>query len=117
MKKIEMKKVNTWEEGEWLEEVYEILADGEAVGTTSVVIPPADFEEQSVYVDDLGINEEKRNQGLGTQVLKTLVEKYEEIHLAPINEDCQRLYERLGKDASVRFDAVDQGFGVYSITK
>ena len=56
-----------------------------------------DGDLSSAYVKSIGIREEYRNRGYGTNVLKQLAEKYGEIYLCPENDQCKHLYDRLGE--------------------
>lgn len=81
------------------------------------------FEDRVVYVERIDVDEDRRNQGIGTAVLKNLAKKYTVI-VAPDNDDSLRLFERIGCDAWENCDralneygiwALDQGRGLFEI--
>ena len=96
--------------------------NGVKVGEAYVLV---DDERGDAFVDWIEIYEGNRGRGLGTEFLLHLAgsSEYGEIVLAPNNENAQRLYERIGEDASERkydrylesWQYVDQGYGVYRI--
>lgn len=100
---------------------FDILADGEKVGTLSIIDQFND-ENDVAYVERIDIVEAFRGQGIGTTVLTScLKETYSAVVTAPDNEDAKRLYERIGEEYSGiygvenDFSYEDQGFGVYTI--
>ena len=96
--------------------------DGVKVGEAYVLV---DDDHDDAMVDWIEIYGENKGRGLGTEFLLHLASanEYGEIVMAPNSEDAQRLYERLGEDASERkhdrwveqWQYIDQGFGVYRI--
>lgn len=102
-------------EGTWETYKHEIMLDGTKIGTAYTMTDTED--DDMTYLEDFDIDEAYRNQGYGTQVLKALAEKYNTIYMAPTDENNQRLYERLGQEMEGNVPEVDQGFGVYEITK
>ena len=102
-------------EGTWETIKHEIMVDGTKVGSAYTM---TDTEDDSMtYLESIDIDENFRNHGYGTQAIKELVEKYRHIYLAPTDENNRRLYERLGKEMESDVPEVDQGFGVYEITR
>lgn len=100
---------------------FDILADGEKVGTLSIIDQFND-ENDVAYVERIDIDEAFRGQGIGTTVLANcLKETYSAVVTAPDNENAKRLYERIGEEYSGiygvenDFSYEDQGFGVYTI--
>ena len=87
---------------------YDIVGDGKTIGYATII-----NDENEAYLERIDIDEEYRNQGLGTKAILDLSEKYGGLIVAPDNEDARRLYERLGYETSN--DMYDQGFGVYEI--
>ncbi len=75
-----------------------ILKDDEKIGYYEVFETyDDDGDLSSAYVKSIGITEENRNKGYGTEVLKMLAEKYGKIYLYPDNDKCEHLYKRLGE--------------------
>lgn len=100
---------------------FDILANGEKVGTLSIIDQFNDVNDVA-YVERIDIDEAFRGQGIGTTVLTSLLkETYSAVVTAPDNEDAKRLYERIGEEYSGiygvdnDFSYEDQGFGVYTI--
>lgn len=100
---------------------FDILANGEKVGTLSIIDHFNDGNDVA-YVERIDIDEAFRGQGIGTTVLTSLLkETYSAVVTAPDNEDAKRLYERIGEEYSGiygvenDFSYEDQGFGVYTI--
>jgi|SRR5690625_3345025 len=94
----------------WTTYKNEILLDGKKVGTAYTMINLEDDSE--VYLEDIGIEEEFRNRGIGTHVIKTLAGEYGFLYFAPTDENNKRLYERIAEEY-IGGPEVDQGFGVY----
>lgn len=93
-----------------------ILNDEKQIGRADVIIPPQGENNDEVYVEWIGINDEERGKGYGTQVLQMLAQEYEFIYFAPCDERNQAMYERIAEEVDTyedRYDGVDQGFGVY----
>ena len=75
-------------------------------------------EEDEVYVEFVGIDEEHQNKGYGSKALKALSKEFWLTYLAPTDENNQRCYERIGEEITgEQFDGVDQGYNVYAINK
>jgi GNAT superfamily N-acetyltransferase len=92
---------------------YAIIHEGKEVGLIGII----ESEEGLDYIENLWIEEEYRNQGIGTAALGQLKKEY---YITPDNEHCTHLYERIGEKISQKeYDAfgfaVDCGFGVYRI--
>ncbi|WDL99694.1 hypothetical protein JC200_23945 (plasmid) [Alicyclobacillus sp. ALC3] len=66
-------------------------------------------------MERLDIDEEQRGNGIGTAAIASLSSEYGSIVAAPDNENCKRLFERIGTDVSNEYWMVDQGFGVYEV--
>lgn len=98
--------------------IYTIEVEGEAVGELDVVISQ---NSDNIYLENLDIDEEHRNQGYGTQAIKLVAGMFWRVYIAPTNEDNARLYARLGEDASGSISdsemEVDQGHGVYVLNR
>lgn len=92
--------------------VYDIIADGAAVGVINMTV-----SDGGAYCEGIEVEENRRNQGIGTAALGLLSREFGSVLVAPDNEDAQRLYERLGYDVTDKGDnwSVNQGFGVYEI--
>lgn len=114
MKNTEIKLVNIEEEDDYNNYFFDILNDGQTVGRA--IVTASDEDDDHAYCELLAVDEEFRNQGIGTEALYELSSKWCGIEIAPDNEDAKRLYERLGYESDWD-DAVyvDQGFGVYRI--
>lgn len=99
------------QEGTYETYVAEILLDGNKVGRADIIIDTEDDAE--VFLEWIGIDEEFRGQGLGTQVMTMLAKEYGFIYFAPADERNQELYERIAKEYDTNTPEVDQGYGVY----
>lgn len=96
----------------------EIKVDDQAIGKAYTIVEYDDDgdKEEQVYLEDIVINEEKRNEGYGTQAIQMLAEENEFLYFAPTDENNQRLYKRIASDMEEEMSdvpEVDQGFGVY----
>ena len=112
MKKVEVIEVSRYEEEAYESVSYIITADGEEVGTCTVMEDSSSWS----YVERIDIEESHRNNGYGTAALNELADIYGGIVVAPDNEDAQRLYARIGREfRDDTSDYIDQGFGVYEI--
>lgn len=91
---------------------YAAYIENRQVATASVL-----HGDDGAYCERIDVEEDMRNQGIGSDFLRFLSTTYGDIYVAPDNEDAQRLYDRLGFDVTDRDDwcYVDQGFGVYRI--
>ncbi len=106
----ELIKVATSEEESYIDEQYELRLDGETIGWASVMV------SDTAYVERIDIDENYRNRGFGTKMLKDLSSMYGSVAVAPDNEDARRLYERIGEEyEGDDYEYIDQGFGVYEI--
>lgn len=105
-----MKKVIIRQSDESIQ--YGMEENGEIIATASVLLG-----EDGAYCEAIEVEENHRNNGIGTAFLKALADEHDSIVVAPDNEDAQRLYDRLGYDITDKGDwyIVDQGFGVYEI--
>lgn len=108
----ELKEIRRTEEEGYEGIMLNILHDEALVGEASIMV-----SESGAYCERIDINEEYRNQGIGTEALKLLSREFGTVTVAPDNEDAQRLYERIGYDVTDKGDnwSVDQGYGVYEI--
>ncbi len=108
----EIKITREVDEGSYTSMEYVMLLDGKEIGWATLSV-----DRKSAYCERIDIDEAYRNQGHGTEMLKTLSDEFGSIFLAPDSEDSQRLYDRLGYDVTDKADwwAVDQGYGVYEI--
>ena len=96
MRNLEMTKEDFGTLGTWTEYRHDIMVDGVKAGYASTM---QDSEnEDEVYLEDIVIKEEFRNQGIGTQVIEMLAEEYGYIYFAPTDENNQRLYERIAEE-------------------
>lgn len=115
MKNLEIKKQLFDTEAGYETYTCDILLDEIKIGRADVIVPPVD-ESEEVYLEWVGIDEEYRNQGIGTEVIKRLAEEYKFLYFAACDEDNVRLYERIAEVYDVNTPDVDQGFGVYYIS-
>lgn len=92
---------------------YSMTVDGQEVGEATVI----EYEDGSVLIERIDIEEDFRNAGHGTWFINQLSRKYGDVYLAAENEDCARLYDRLGTDVTSDdvWGYLDQGFGVYRV--
>lgn len=97
-------------EGTWETYTKDILLDGVKIGRADIILDTDNEDE--VYLEWIGIDEEHQNKGYGTQVMHMLAKEYGFIYFAPCDEDNVRLYERFAEETN-DFDEVNQGFGVY----
>lgn len=100
----------------------EILVNDEVVGKAYTIVEyDQDWDKQEqVYLEDIVIYEQYRNQGFGSKAIKMLAEENEFLYFAPTDENNQRLYERIASDMEEEMSdvpEVDQGFGVYFLEK
>lgn len=114
--KIETKEFDKLEN--WITYENEIIVDDQVIGKayTMVQYDEDGDKENEVYLEDIDIYEEFRNQGHGTQAIKMLAEENEFLFFAPTDENNQRLYERIASDMEEEMSdvpEVDQGYGVY----
>ena len=76
-----------------------IMLDDAKIGYVEIYIGyDDDGDETYTFVKTIDIDEEHRNHGYGTQVLKTLADEHDGIYLCPDNDDAERLYARLGDE-------------------
>lgn len=108
----EIKITREVDEGSYTSMEYVMLLDGKEIGWATLSV-----DRKSSYCERIDIDEAHRNQGHGSEFLRTLSDEFGSIFLAPDSEDSQRLYDRLGYDVTDKGDwwAVDQGYGVYEI--
>lgn len=111
---IELVNTNIQEDEETNYYSFDIICDGQTVGAVSV--NAAGEEDDHAYIERMDIDETFRNQGIGTEAIRQLSDKWMGVEAAPDNADCQRLLARLGEESDWD-DApyVDQGYGVYRI--
>ena len=97
--------------------IHKMYVAGRSVGRARVDLSAEQGEDPWAYCELLYIEPEMRGQGLGTEMLLWMAARYGSIILAPDNQDAQRLYKRLGREAYGReaYYYIDQGFGVYEI--
>ena len=50
-----------------------------------------------VEIKDLEIDDDYRNRGLGSKLIKSIVQDLGPAHISPMNSENERLYARLGK--------------------
>lgn len=96
----------------------EILVDDQVIGKAYTIVEYDDDgdKEDEVYLEDIVIYEQYRNQGFGTQAIQMLAKENEFLFFAPTDENNQRLYERIASDMEEDLSdvpEVDQGYGVY----
>lgn len=111
---LELKKNYFGELEGYQEYSIEILKDGIQIGRADVIVPPEE-ESDEVYLEWIGIDEEYRNRGYGSEAIKMLAKDYGFIYFAPCDEDNVRCYERIAELYDTNAPEVDQGFGVYYI--
>lgn len=100
----------------------EILVNDELLGKAYTIVEYDDDgdKEDEVYLEDIVIFKQYRNQGHGTKAIKMLAEENDFLYFAPTDENNQRLYERIASDMEEEMSdvpEVDQGFGVYFLEK
>ncbi|QXN86274.1 GNAT family N-acetyltransferase [Tetragenococcus halophilus] len=106
----------------WITYENQIFVNNELLGKAYSMVEydeDGDKKEQ-VYLEDIIIYEQYRNQGFGTQAIKMLAEENEFLYFAPTDENNQRLYKRIASDMEEEMSdvpEVDQGFGVYFLEK
>lgn len=92
---------------------YDIMLDGEKIGTVAVEHYDTD---DSDYVEGIYIDEQYRGRGIGTEIL---TENFMGAYIAADNEDAARLYDRIcrwtSEDYLGDWESLDQGFGVCRI--
>lgn len=115
MKNLEIKKELLFVEGTWQTIKNEILLNGQKVGIAYTVYD--EENDDKTYLDNIDIDKEFQNQGIGTWAINTLAEEVGFLYFAPTDEDNKRLYERIAEEYDVNTPEVDQGFGVYYIEK
>lgn len=72
---------------------YDILLNGKKIGFVEAF-------KSLHYIQSIGIDEDYRNNGYGTQVLKWFANTQDCVYICPDNGDAERLYERLGDEIS-----------------
>ena len=99
-------------EAGWETIEHTIVSDELEVGKAYVITKEGEDES---YLEDIVIEEEHRNKGLGTAAIRALAKEYGYIYFAPTDENNKRLYDRIAEEepAYKDHDAVDQGFGIY----
>lgn len=109
MTKITLKKTNST--------YYEILKGEIKVGG---IIFNDEYEDNRVYLENIEVNADSRNQGIGTEAMKIFAELNSDrgIYFAPDNEDAKRLYDRIAEEMSTSEyneygGNMDQGYGIY----
>ena len=102
-------------EGTWKTTKNEILQNGVKVGTAYTIVNTED--DRKTYLEDIGIDEEYRNQGIGAWAINELAKEAGFLYFAPTNENNQRLYERIAEEYDTNTPEVDQGYGVYFIER
>lgn len=108
----EIKETRRIEEDGYDSISFDIISGGDVVGAISVSV-----SSTGAYCERIDVDEDFRNQGIGTAALNLLSSEFGSVIVAPDNADAQRLYERIGYDVTNKDDnwSVDQGFGVYEI--
>ena len=110
MTKITFSHTSTQEEDSYVYEIHTANLNGQEIGTAAVMV-----SEEGNYLERIDINEAQRGLGYGTQFIQHIQSVYGSFYTAPDNEDSQRLFDRIGDDASGKYWMVNQGFGVYEI--
>ena len=108
MTKITLKKTNST--------YYEILKGETKVGG---IIFNDEYDGRA-YLENIDVDADYRNQGIGTEAMKIFAELNRDrgIYFAPDNEDAKRLYDRIAEEMSVSEyneygGNMDQGYGIY----
>ena len=108
MTKITLKKTNST--------YYEILKGEAKVG--GIIFN--DEYDGRVYLENIDVNADSRNQGIGTEAMKIFAELNRDrgIYFAPDNEDAKRLYDRIAEEMNTSEyndygGNMDQGYGIY----
>lgn len=96
-------------------EYYDIILKGTKIGDF-------EFAPKQNCVTWIGIDEEYQGKGIGTQILRTISNDFGTIYLAPMDEDNEKLYKRIGSQVDEGSKVYndwgfghDQGFGLYEI--
>lgn len=112
MKKIALTERLFDTEGNWETVEHTISHEDVEVGKAYTITYKGDDVS---YLEDIYIQAEHRNKGIGTAAIQELAKKYGYIYFAPTDENNKRLYDRIAEEepANMDHDAVDQGFGVY----
>lgn len=98
-------------EGDWLTIEHTIMSGGVEAGKAYIITREGADES---YLEDITIQAEHRNKGIGTETIRALAKQYGYIYFAPTDEDNQRLYERIAEEEPAHMNHdVDQGFGIY----
>ena len=111
MTNLNINLTNKYEMGNSTVYDYDITLNQNKIGYAEVVT-----DDDYNVINDIYIEDNYQNKGFGTMSIKEIVKEFGEIILAPTNEDNQRLYERLGEEASGgNLPEIDQGYGIYEI--
>lgn len=98
-------------DGAWKSSMIE--KDGINVGSVSVKT----WADGSALIERIDIDENFRNEGIGSTVIKTIAEAHDACYIVADNANAARLYDRLGclvNEAS-DWNYLNDGFGVYRI--
>jgi len=100
------------EESGWETVEHTIVFEEQEVGKAYTITYKGDDVS---YLEDIYIQAEHRNKGIGTATIQALAKKYGYIYFAPTDENNKRLYDRIAQEepANMDHDAIDQGFGIY----
>lgn len=94
----------------------DIMLDGKKIGRADIIVAPEEKTDE-VYLEWIGIDEEYRGQGFGTEAIMMLVEEFKFLYFAACDEQNAKFYSRIGEEYNGENDQVDQGYGIYFIEK
>jgi GNAT superfamily N-acetyltransferase len=107
---------------------YNLIKDGITIGHATLYFGEEQCDEDGEpmksegrpLVERIDIDEEFRSQGLGTALLKRILEDHKAVDIVPDSDDSARLYARLGEEMSNKDyndygNFLDDGYGVYTL--
>lgn len=78
---------------------YKVEMDGTEIGEFQIgLFYDEDGNVNVAYVANIEVYEQYRNNGYGTEILRTLSSEYGYIYLCAENECAERLYQRIGEE-------------------
>lgn len=97
--------------------VFNIHADGTKAGQAHCTEYLEDSKEQTyAHVHRIDVDDNMQGQGIGTQALILLADRFGCITAAAATERVQALYRRLGTETNIEASLyMDAGYGVYQI--
>lgn len=115
---VEIVKKSEVDEDTYTTSIYDIVANDKIIGMATVMSSP----NAPSYLERIDIDEPYRGKGYGTAAINELSDMHGGLYAAPDNPDSQRLFDRIGYEQSQKEygefgHAIDQGFGVYDISR